>query len=99
MAALRVLVVVMGVMLVAGVALLVVVIAGRVSHKAASTGITQPFAAAPIDIPTGARIEAMSTGPDRVVLDIMLADGNRQLVVIDLATGRRLGTIPLRTAP
>jgi hypothetical protein len=53
----------------------------------------------PIEIPPGARIEAMSNGPDRVVLDVMLADGSRQLVVIDLATGRRLGTIPLRAAP
>lgn len=99
MAALKVLVIVMGVMLVAGVALLVVVIAGRVSHKAASIGTAQPFAAAPIDIPAGARIEAISTGPDRVVLDLTLADGNRELVVIDLATGRRLGTIPLRAVP
>ncbi len=99
MAALKVLVIVMGVMLVAGVALLVVVIAGRVSHKAASTGTAQPFAAAPIDIPAGARIEAISTGPDRVVLELTLADGNRELVVIDLATGRQLGTIPLRAAP
>jgi hypothetical protein len=41
----------------------------------------------------------MSTGPDRVVLDVVLADGNRQLLVIDLATGRRIGMIPLRTVP
>jgi len=96
--ALKTLVVVMGVMLIAGVAVLIVVIAGRVSQKPAGTG-TAPFAAAPIEIPPGARIEAMSTGPDRLVIDLMLADGNRQLVVIELATGRRIGTIPLRTAP
>lgn len=98
MAGLKTLVIVMGVMLVAGVAVLIVVIAGRVSQKPAPAGVL-PFAAAPIDIPGGARIEAMSTGPDRVVLDVVLADGNRQLLVIDLATGRRIGTIPLRTAP
>jgi hypothetical protein len=98
MAGLKTLVVVMGVMLVAGVAILIVVIAGRVSQKPAPAS-AQPFAAAPIDIPAGSRIEAMSTGPDRVVLDVVLADGNRQLLVIDLATGRRIGTIPLRTAP
>jgi len=98
MAGLKALVVVMGVMLVAGVAILIVVIAGRVSQKPAPAS-AQPFAAAPIDIPAGGRIEAMSTGPDRVVLDVVLADGSRQLLVIDLATGRRIGTIPLRTAP
>lgn len=99
MAALKVLVVVMGVMLVAGVAVLIVAIAGRVSQKGHSSAGPQPFAAAPVDIPSGARIEAMSTGPDRLVLDLMLADGSRQLLVIDLASGRRLGTIPLRAAP
>jgi Family of unknown function (DUF6476) len=98
-AALKALVIVMGVMLVAGVALLIVVIAGRAAHRETGAPAPQPFTAMPIDIPPGARIEAMSTGPDRVVLDLMLADGNRQLVVIDLATGRRLGTIPLRAAP
>jgi hypothetical protein len=82
MAALKVLVVVMGIMLVAGVAVLLAAIA-----------------AVPIDIPPGARVEAMSAGPDRLVLDLVLADGTRALVVIDLTTGHRLGTIPLRAAP
>ena len=38
-------------------------------------------------------------GADRLVLHIMLPDGDRQLLVLDLASGRRLGTIPLRVAP
>jgi hypothetical protein len=94
----KVLVIVMGVMLVAGVIVLVVAIAGRVAQNPAAIG-TQPFAAAPIELPPGARIEVMSTGPDRLVLDVLLGDGTRQLIVIDLATGRRLGTIPLRASP
>lgn len=97
MAALKALVVVMGVMLVVGFAALIVVIAGRVSHKTAAPGAAQPYTAAPVQIPAGARIEAMSAGPDRLVLDLLLPDGNRELAVIDLGTGRRLGTIPLRT--
>jgi hypothetical protein len=40
----------------------------------------------------------MSAGPDRLVLDLLLPDGSRELAVIDLVTGHRLGTIPLRTA-
>ncbi len=86
----------MGVMILAGVTMLAVVIAGRMSRGGSSA---QSFTAAPIDLPAGARIEAISTGPDRLVIDLLLADGSRQLVVIDLATGRRVGTIPLRTAP
>ena len=98
MRALKILVVVMGVMILAGVATLVVVIAGRVSRGAAGTS-SQPFAAAPIELPAGARIETMSTGSDRLVIDLVLPDGNRRLVIIDLATGRSLGTVPLLTAP
>jgi len=93
MRALKILVVAMGVMIVAGVAALIVVIAGRLSHPA-----VPPIAAAPIEVPPGARIEAMSTGPERLVLDLVLADGERQLVIIELASGRRLATIPLREA-
>ena len=94
---LKVLVVVMGVLILAGVAVLIVAIAGRLSQRGGPNGAE--FDAAPIELPVGARIEAIGTGPDRAVLDLLLADGSRQLVVIDLATGRRLGTIPLRAAP
>jgi len=41
----------------------------------------------------------MTAGPDRLVIDLLLADGTRQLLILDLATGQRLGTIPVRTAP
>jgi hypothetical protein len=69
-----------------------------VSRGGAGTS-SPPFAAAPIEFPAGARIETMSTGSDRLVIDLVLPDGNRRLVIIDLATGRLLGTIPLPTAP
>jgi hypothetical protein len=96
---LKILVVVMGVMLVAGVAILTVTIAGRVSPNRAGPAPSPPFAAGPIDLPQGARIETMAVGPDRLVVDVVLADGTRQLLILDLVTGRRLGMIPLRTAP
>ena len=99
MRALKVLVVVMGVMILAGSAALIAVIAGRLSKGGPRTALSQPFVAAPIELPAGARIETMSTGSDRLVVDIVLPDGNRRLVIIDLATGRQLGAIPLRTLP
>ena len=95
MRGLKILVIVMAVMLLAGFATLIVVIAGRLSHR----GPPQPFAAAPIELPAGARIETMGVGSDRFVLDIVLPDGTRQLMIIDPATGRLLGAIPLRIAP
>ena len=66
---------------------------------ASAAAVPQAFAAAPIELPAGARIETMSIGSDRLVIHIVLPDGNRDLLVIDLASGRRVGTIPLRFAP
>ena len=99
MRALKILVVVMGVMILAGVATLVVVIAGRLPHGGSGTPSSPPFAGSPIEQPAGARIETIGVGSDRLVLALVLSDGNRRLVIIDLATGRPLGAIPLRTAP
>ena len=99
MRALKILVVVMGVMLVVGFGALVVVIAGRVSRGGPAATVAHEFTAAPIDIPRGARIEAMTAGPDRLILALTLPEGGRQLVVIDLAKGIRLGTIELHPVP
>ena len=96
MRGLKIAVIVMGIMLVVGVIVLVAAIAARVSHKPAEQASRAEFSAPPIDLPAGSRIEAMSAGPDRLVIDVLLADGTRQLLILDLSTGRRLGTIPLR---
>ena len=92
---LKMLVAVMGIMLIAGVVALVAAIAARLSHRAPTSPPTA-FTAPPIELPHGARIEAISTGADRITLELALSDGTRQLLVIDLQTGRLLGTIPLR---
>ena len=99
MRALKLLVIVMGVMLIVGFAALVAVIAGRVSRGGPAATAAHGFAAPPIDIPRGARIEAMTAGPDRLILALALPEGEKQLVVIDLTTGVRLGTIELHPVP
>ena len=105
MRALRILVVVMGVMLVGGFIALIVSIAYMAKHKqsgvpaAAATAGLVPYAAPPIELPAGARIEMVPAGSDRLVVHIMLPSGDRELLVLDLASGRRLGTIPLRVGP
>ena len=99
MRALKILVIVMGLVILAGSAALIVVILGRLSKSGPGTAPPQPFAASPIELPSGARIEAMSTGSGRLVVEIVLPDGNRRLLIIDLATGRQLGAIPLHLAP
>jgi hypothetical protein len=98
--ALKVLVVIMGLMILAGLTLLGAVIASRMAHRPPTLPASAPaFSAAPIDLPAGARIATIKVGTDRLVLDIVLPGGNHQLLVIDLATGRRLGMIPLHMAP
>ena len=97
MRALKVLVVVMGIVIVIGFTALVVIIAGRLSRGGTATAPVAPTA--PVELPSGARIETIGVGADRIVLDLLLPDGKRELLVIDLASGRRLVTIPLRPAP
>ena len=99
MRALKIAVIVMGVLLVVGTVVLIGAIAARVSHKGSEPAMPRAFVAQPIDLPPGSRIEAMTAGPDRLVIDLLLADGTRQLLFLDLGTGQRLGTIPLRAAP
>jgi Family of unknown function (DUF6476) len=94
MRALKVAVVVMGIMLIVGFAVLVGVIVGRVSGKTAPRSF-----ATIIDIPRGARIEMIAVGADRIVLNMVLPDGGRQLLLIDAMTGIRLGAVELRTTP
>jgi|HubBroStandDraft_6_1064221.scaffolds.fasta_scaffold1241443_1 hypothetical protein len=94
MRGLKILVGVMGVMLIVGVAGLAVAVATRLSHRAPTPGTM--FSAPPILLPHGSKIEMMSIGSDRIVLQVDLVDGSVELVVIDLATGRELGAIPLR---
>ena len=103
MRALKILVVVMGIMLVVGFVALIVIVAVRVSHGSPSAGGSSggghPFATNTIDLPRGARIEAMTTAPNRLILELVLPDNERQLVIVDLTTGARIGTIELRSAP
>jgi uncharacterized protein DUF6476 len=96
--ALKILVAVMTMLLIAGIAALAVGITGKLSHRPPALP-AEMVTAPPITLPHGASIERMSTGPDRIVLEILLADGSAELVVIDLATGRLVGMVPLKEAP
>jgi Family of unknown function (DUF6476) len=100
--ALRILVVVMGIMLVGGFVALVLSIAYTVKYRQAAVpaaAVPAPYVAPAIELPSGTRIETMALGANRLVLSIITQDGNRELLMLDPASGRRLGTIPLRTAP
>jgi hypothetical protein len=91
--------IVMGVMIVVGTTILIAVIIARFEHPVVPAAAPRPYAAAPIAIPRGARVAAMTTAADRLVVDLALPQGDQELVVIDLATGAHIGTIELRAAP
>jgi hypothetical protein len=85
----------MGVILVVGFGVVIAVVAGRMSRGGTAMNADRPFPTTATEIPRGARVEAMTTAPNRLILDLILPDGERQLVILDAATGARLGTIEL----
>lgn len=57
------------------------------------THFTPSFGEQSLVLPPGARISDFSTGGDRVVLRVIMADQSQQLVVVDLNTGALIGTL------
>ncbi len=88
MRALKAAVVVMGVLIVAGVAVLAVALVGRVSGQAG------PMASALLDEPAGTRIAGASMAPDRVGVQLQ-GGGPDRIVVVDTRTGKVLGRVAL----
>ena len=99
MRALKVLVVVMGVLLIAGVAVVIVTIMSRLTQKA-TPAVTAAAHLAPFDNttvmlpPDSLVMEVQGTG-DRILLRLDLKDGTEMLLVLDAATGTELGRIKL----
>jgi hypothetical protein len=97
MRALKILVVVMGVLLVLGIAALVWAVVYRINHPpAAAPTAAGTGARTVLDLPPGARIESSEVAGDRIVLRLALPDGGGQLWLFDLRNGARIGTIELR---
>ena len=106
MRALRLLVIVLGVLLVGGTLALVGAIIVRSSQpsqpRGAAPRVAPSSAASPydavLDLPVGAVIQSLHPAGDRLVLRLVLPDGREQIVVFDLGSGARSGTIELRPA-
>jgi hypothetical protein len=101
MRALKVLVIVMGILLVVGTIGLVLAVMNRANHPIAAT--TAPAAATPpadgsstIDLPAGAKVIATEFSGDRVLIRVGLVDGAEQLILVNAVTGLRLGLVTLR---
>ena len=57
------------------------------------------FGAAELTLPPGARVVETTASGDRVVLRVALPDGEERLHVLDIASGRVVGTIAIKRAP
>jgi hypothetical protein len=104
MRGLKTLVIVLGVLLVGGTVTLVAAIIWRGSHPADGAAPRPPAIAgkpfeSTLDLPAGAAIAAMETAGERLVLQVALPDGRRQIVIIDMRNGVRLGTIESQSRP
>jgi len=91
MAALKVLVVVMGVLIVAGVAVLIYALATRLDVA----GANRPAFDGRLVLPPEAKIVDMTAAGDRLVLRIALPDRSERLLVVDLVRGRQIGALEL----
>jgi hypothetical protein len=94
MRALKALVIGMGVLIVAGIVVLVYAIVDK-----AGAPETASFAPAEIVIPKGAAVAETALGDGRIALRLRLADGSGRLILIDAATGRVTGTMELKKQP
>ncbi len=113
MQALKALVIFLGVVIVAGIVVLVVTIGQRATKLAAEgsgDGNAATEAGAPagapaskvrfgdrvIDLPDGSEVIAMMAEGGRLMLRLRLANGRQRILVLDLETGKTLGSFRLR---
>jgi hypothetical protein len=96
MRALKVLVVVMGVMLVGGLIVLIVAIAGRAGFRPPTETAKRGFGERVVALPQGAVLAGRDVVGDRLVLTIALPDGGHRLLVFEPGTGTILGSLELK---
>lgn len=109
MRALKAFVIGMAILLTLGVVVVVVAIVQRAGETGgpapASASAQAPVTALPsfdkgrIVLPAGAEIVDMVAEGERLVLRLKLAGGGERLIILDMASGRPLGTVELERAP
>ncbi len=96
MRGLKALVIFLGVMIVAAAGLIVYGIVSKLGDRAVADGRTSSsFGEQTIALPSGADVESFVVEDSRLIIHLTLADGGARLLVLDLDTGRQLGTIML----
>jgi len=104
MQALRILVVVMGVMIVLGMTVIAVTLAkragfwGGVDH-AGQSAATAEFGTATVPLPPGTRLDAELVAGDNLILKALGREGETTYLVLDLDTGTLRGSLRVVEGP
>ena len=98
MRALKLLVIVLGVLLLLGIGALAAAMVWRVDHGRPLTSKSAPaMSAQRIVLPAGAKVIATDVDAGRLIARIELPDGGVRVLIFDLATGSEVATIDLVT--
>jgi hypothetical protein len=91
------LVIIMGVLIVAGLVVVVVTIVNRMGGggRTVDTHATAPFATADLPLPAGCQVMETTTADDRLILRLGSGERCNQVLIVDMATGKLLGTLRL----
>jgi hypothetical protein len=101
MQALKALVIFMGILIFAGMGLLVYGLMTRVGGDGddAPDVAAKPFGLVEHALPAGATVAGISIDKGRAIVDVRTPGGGAELHLFDLATGAPSGTIRLKAAP
>jgi hypothetical protein len=99
MRALVALTVFMGVLLVAGCAVVAVTILHRISARPTPSMVAGAPGRASVPLPPGARVAGMTAVGERLVLQVAAPDRSDMLILLDPASGAVLETIDLVPQP
>jgi hypothetical protein len=92
------LVIIMGVVIVAGLVVVVVTIANRMvggrPTPAAATALPS-FGTVDLPVPAGCQVMETTTANDRLILRLGGGERCNQLLIVDMASGKLLGTLEL----
>ena len=94
MRALKFLVILMGVLIAAGLAVIVVTLVNR-----AGTGGKAGPGTVAVDLPPGASVVETAAADGRLYLRLRAQDGRQYILVLDGSTGQTLGTLELKPTP
>ncbi|MFP6743052.1 MAG: DUF6476 family protein [Alphaproteobacteria bacterium] len=92
--ALKAIVIVLGVLIVAGLAVLIVVVFQRIVAPSGGGSSNQPVTAT-VALPAGARVITMTGEDDTLSLLVEGPGGDQQVITIDRRSGAVLGTLDL----